>query len=53
MKPLKEKAFFCVMVKTNSNYAVKVTEWSNRSLPIYLINDFAQTYFLNMSLKLH
>ena len=30
------------MVKTNSNYAVKVAERSNHSLPIYLINHFAQ-----------
>ena len=34
------------MVKTNSNYAVKVAERSNHSLPIYLINHFAQTSIL-------
>ena len=54
MKPLKEKMFSCVMVKTNSNYAVKVVERSNCSLPIYLINHFAQTSVLyNVSLMEH
>ena len=40
---LRDKAFSCVMVKTNSNYAVKVAERINRSLPIYLMNHFAET----------
>ena len=54
MKLLKEKAFSCVMVKINSNYAAKVAKRSNSSLPIYLINDFVQTSILfNMSLKVH
>ena len=42
------------MVKTNSNYAVKVAERGNRSLPIYLMNHFAQTSVLfNMPLIEH
>ena len=43
---LRDKAFSCVMVKTNSNYAVKVAERINRSLPIYLMNHFAETSLL-------
>ena len=39
---LRDKVFSCVMVKTNSNYAVKVAERINRSTPIYL-NHFAET----------
>ena len=37
---------YCVMVKTNSDYAAKVAERSNRSLPIYLPSHFAQTFVL-------
>ena len=48
MKPLKEKAFSCVTVKTKSNYAVKVAERRNHFLSI---NHVAQTSILfNMSL---
>ena len=42
------------MVKTNTNYVVKVAESGNRSFPIYLMNDFAQTSILfNISLIEH
>ena len=51
MKPLKENAFSCVMVKTSSNYAVKVAERSNDSIFNCLVNHLAQTSILfNMSL---
>ena len=36
------------MVKTNSNYAVKVAKTSNRSLSIYLMNQFAQTSYMSL-----
>ena len=53
MKPLKN-AFSGVMVKTNLNCALKVAERSNRFLPVYLMNHFAQTFILfNMSLRQH
>ena len=35
---LSEKGFSCVKTKTNSNFAVKVSERSNRSFSVYLIN---------------
>ena len=42
------------MVKTNSNYAVKVAHRSNCCFLIYLMNHFAQTSILfNMSLIEH
>ena len=51
---LYEKAFSCVMVKTNSNYFVKVAEMSNHSFPTYLLTHFAQTFVLfNMFLIEH
>ena len=46
----KEIVFSCVMLKTKSNYPVKVAEKSNHSFPIYLTNHLAQTPILfNMS----
>ena len=33
-----EKGFSCVKTKTNSNFAVKVSEKSNCSFSVYLIN---------------
>ena len=51
MKPLKENAFSCAMVKTSSNNAVKVAERSNGSIFNCLVNHLAQTSILfNMSL---
>ena len=42
------------MVKTNSDYAKKVAERSNHSLPIYWMNHFAQKSIIsNMSLTEH
>ena len=54
MKPLIENVFSCVMVKTSSNYAVKVVKRSSGSIFNCLVNHFAQTSVLfNMSLIEH
>ena len=45
MKPLRKSVFLCYG-KNQSNYAIKVAERSNRSLPIYLMKNFAQTSIL-------
>ena len=46
---LKDKTFFCVKIKNNSNYTIKVAERSNCSFSIYFMNLIAQTsIFFNM-----
>ena len=41
------------MVKTNSNYAAKVSERGNHSFSIYLMNHFAETQALANRVCLH
>ena len=45
---LQEKALFCVKTKTNSNFAVKLTEGSNRSILLWIwwITFFKNLYWL-------
>ena len=35
---LQDKAFFCVKIKTNTNFLKKLSKMSNRSFFVYLIN---------------
>ena len=39
---LQEKVFFCVKTKTNSNFAEKLAQRSNRSCSVYLMNNLFQ-----------
>ena len=49
---LQEKLVFCVMSKTNSNFAAKVAERSNRSFSVYLMNHLFLTRLIFNSMPI-